>query len=187
MPQRPERVRAVASVRGAFGQGERVIDGLVVVRERERIVPIKMRKRGEEEQQLPDREVGCVDLAENLGETQRVRGLRVPAVSGRLRVESGKNRERIEVRGNDLDEFRSALRARIPRPGVPFDAAQLGVRLCSSSSLLDNTRNEKARHSDRAFVNVRSAFQELRDLLERGVITRAKPTKVSVIEDHKLA
>ena len=105
-------------VRVVVGQPERGVRRLVLVLQRERVVAVGVRTGREQEDQLADAEGGGVDLGQHVGEPQRVRRPRVPGVGGRAWVETGQPGQRVEVRGQQLDEV----------PGPPL-AAMLPLRV----------------------------------------------------------
>lgn len=75
--QGPEAVPGVV-----LGHVQRVVEGLVLLGERVRVVAAQVRPLGEEEEDLADRELGRVELGQNLDEANRAGRLRVPLVPG---------------------------------------------------------------------------------------------------------
>src|SRR5262249_40041550 len=91
------------------GKLQRHIERLFVVIECKRIVAIEVWVGGEQEDELADREMRSVNLHEHFGEAERVRRLGPPGQRRRVGIEAGEQRQGLEVFGEELDEFGTAL------------------------------------------------------------------------------
>src|ERR1019366_2880998 len=106
VPQGPERVFFLF-----VWQGEREIECLVSVLERERIISVQMWLSRKQEEKLANAKIGHVDFGENVGKTQGVCGKRVPGIGALTGVEACQERERVEILRQKLDEVRLTVAA----------------------------------------------------------------------------